>query len=768
MFVEKHYFCSVIFSDCVYQISHALEEWREKGNNRSPLNYTPMKRIGLFLMLLSMLFLETNAQIHVVGCAVTGVDTANATLSWSPEGGTPLNYTVAYKNMADASFTETITNDTFLILAGLLPNTAYSWKVRANSSSAGVGSWSEEMTFVTFVKAPFSCDFEDSLECYRWQYLNHTIGWYVGSATHNGGGHSLYVSGDSGATNAYYVVTFTESCPWAYRDIYFDPAASFYQLSYDAKVNGCSDARASVFLGPPAQPPAYATPPDSATCLLYNLWGYPNWKTFTHRLDSSFAGYQRLYFLWFNIIWTLHNPPAAIDNVVIEAGYCATQPTNLSAITSDTEAWLSWTDAGTAVSYDVRYKSETDILFTEVQVTGTTCELDNLAPATSYVWQVRPNCSATEHGLWETSCFQTRADVADIPYLCDFEDSSENTAWTFVNANTNQWHVGSGVSYGGANALYISNDNGVNNAYDSNSTSTAWAYRDIQVNPDLSDYVISFDFRGMGEIWANHNYDYARVFVGPPATPSGESVPTQAIQVGSDLVYISDWTTFSDTISIVPTPVLRLYLFWNNDNSYGTNPPAAFDNIRVYGCGTFDTDSCESPSNLVVDNVTDHSITIHFTRANEEDSLWQTVIVPDGQPVDSAPTEIIADTSHIFDNLQSNTLYRIYIRTVCDNNHSDWDSITQTTDLDQGVEEYLSHFSVTLFPNPTTGYCEVLCDDGFIECVQVYDISGRSLMLQKCDSTQASIDISGYALGLYLIRITTDKAVVTRRLILGL
>ncbi len=718
-------------------------------------------------MFLSVLSIETNAQVHVDGCIVTGVDTANATLSWSPEGGTPLNYTVAYKNIADDSFTETITNDTFLILTGLSSNTAYSWKVRANISSA-VGIWSEEMTFVTFVKAPFSCDFEDNLECYRWQYLNHAIGWFVGSATNNGGGHSLYVSGDSGTTNSYYNITFTESCPWAYRDIYFDPAASFYQLSYDAKVNGNSDAKAKVFLGPPAQPPVYATPPENATCLFYNLWGYPNWTTFTHRLDSSFAGYQRLYFLWSNIqIWPIDNPPVAIDNVVIDAGYCATQPTDLSAVTSDTEAWLSWTDAGDAVSYDVRYKSETDAQFTEVQVTGTACELNDLAPATNYVWQVRPNCSDTERGLWETSYFQTRVNVADIPYLCDFEDPSENEAWTFVNTSTNQWHVGSGVSHGGTNALYVSDDNGVNNAYDSNSTSTAWAYRDIQVNPDLSDYVISFDFRGMGEIWAGLNFDYARVFVGPPATPSGGSVPSHAIQVGSDLVYISDWITFTDTISIEQTPVIRLYLFWKNDNEYGNNPPAAFDNVMVYGCGTLDVDSCESPSNLVVDNVTDHSMTIHFNRANEADSIWETFIVPDGQSNEFTSIETIADTSHVFGNLQGNTLYHIYVRTVCDNNFSDWESITQATDFDPSVEDYMSNSYVTLFPNPTTGHCEILCDDGFVKGVQVYDISGRSLMSSEYSDTNVSLDMSDFAPGLYLIRITTDKVIVTRRLVLG-
>lgn len=726
-----------------------------------------MKRICFFLMFLSVLLIETNAQVHVDGCIVTGVDTANATLSWSPEGGTPLNYTVAYKNIADDSFTETITNDTFLILTGLSSNTAYSWKVRANISSA-VGTWSEEMTFVTFVKAPFSCDFEDNLECYRWQYLNHAIGWFVGSATHNGGGHSLYVSGDSGTTNSYYNITFTESCPWAYRDIYFDPAASFYQLSFDAKVNGNDDAMARVFLGPPAQPSAYATPPDSTTCLSYYLWGYPNWTTFTYRLDSSFAGYQRLFFLWSNIlIWPIDNPPAAIDNVVIEAGYCATQPTNLSAVTSDTEAWLSWTDAGDAVSYDVRYKAETDAQFTEVQVTATACELNDLVPATNYVWQVRPNCSDTERGLWETSYFQTRVNVADIPYLCDFEDPSENEAWTFVNTSTNQWHVGSGVSHGGTNALYVSDDNGVNNAYDSNSTSTAWAYRDIQVNPDLSDYVISFDFRGMGEIWAGLNYDYARVFVGPPATPSGEAVPSQAIQVGSDLVYISDWITFTDTISIEQTPVIRLYLFWKNDNEYGNNPPAAFDNVMVYGCGTLDVDSCESPSNLVVDNVTDHSMTIHFNRANEADSIWETFIVPDGQSNEFTSIETIADTSHVFGNLQGNTLYHIYVRTVCDNNYSDWISITQATDFDPSVEDYMSNSYVTLFPNPTTGHCEILCDDGFVKGVQVYDISGRSLMSSEYSDTNVSLDMSDFAPGLYLIRITTDKVIVTRRLVLG-
>ncbi len=92
-------------------------------------------------------------------------------------------------------------------------------------------------------------------------------------------------------------------------------------------------------------------------------------------------------------------------------------------------------------------------------------------------------------------------------------------------SNVNRWEIDTAANNGGTRALYISNDNGATNAYTLNSTSRSWAYTDIYFNPNAEEYIISFDFKGMGELYYSTIYDYAKVFIGPPVTPSGKATP---------------------------------------------------------------------------------------------------------------------------------------------------------------------------------------------------------------------------------------------------
>ena len=98
---------------------------------------------------------------------------------------------------------------------------------------------------------------------------------------------------------------------------------------------------------------------------------------------------------------------------------------------------------------------------------------------------------------------------AELPYFCDFEDSLENAQWGYsvdwwAPNITNSVNIGNAVSCSGENSLYISNDNGITNSYDTPFHNdppligTVSGYRDIYFTPGYPKYQIAFDSKGGG------------------------------------------------------------------------------------------------------------------------------------------------------------------------------------------------------------------------------------------------------------------------------
>ena len=91
--------------------------------------------------------------------------------------------------------------------------------------------------------------------------------------------------------------------------------------------------------------------------------------------------------------------------------------------------------------------------------------------------------------------------MADLPYMCDFENAAENANWglnpKIENFPTikNRWVIGSAMAYTGRNGLYVSGDDGKTNTY-AQTNNVLLAYRDITL--EMGDYDIAYDWRGMG------------------------------------------------------------------------------------------------------------------------------------------------------------------------------------------------------------------------------------------------------------------------------
>lgn len=162
----------------------------------------------------------------------------------------------------------------------------------------------------------------------------------------------------------------------------------------------------------------------------------------------------------------------------------------------------------------------------------------------------------------------------------DFNLPEDNASWYSPNTGANQWVIGD-ASYFGRNGkgLYVSNDNGVSNAYDA--ASDAYIYTELKF--DEGYYRIRFNYMVAGE---NDDYLSAGLFKEDgnyidlnPQTPGLILVADSLF--GFDPVN-DDWQYKERIIRINDPGWYRLAFFWSvDDDDDIVAPAAAVDNVSI-------------------------------------------------------------------------------------------------------------------------------------------------------------------------------------------
>ena len=80
-----------------------------------------------------------------------------------------------------------------------------------------------------------------------------------------------------------------------------------------------------------------------------------------------------------------------------------------------------------------------------------------------------------------------------------------------------------------------------------------------------------------------------------------------------------------------------------------------------------------------------------------------------------------------------------------------------------GVGAYASE--ITLYPNPNIGKFVIQSGMAAMKEVCVYDLQGRLLRKVSADGQTTAIDIKGLPSGTYMVRIETDKGIVTKTVV---
>ena len=516
---------------------------------------------------------------------------------------------------------------------------------------------------------PYSQDFNTAND---FTLLNgtQTNKWVYGAFTGNTGS-SIYVSNDNGASNAY--TNTTTSTVQAYRDFTIPAGSTIANFSFDWKSGGESTwDYVRVWVVPATFTPTVGTQigAGAGRTQLAQLNLQSTWQTFSlvNLNVSAYAGStMRLVFEWRNDDSAGIQPAVAIDNVNLSIPTCIMPSGMATSAVGATTATLSWTAPSPVPGNGYEYYLSTTNTAPTAATVGTanagTTVTPTVTPATTYYWWVRSVCSGTDKSVWVAGpSFTTTQIPATVPYIQNF--STGNDLQLNNGTQPNKWFYGSAVG-NPVNALYISNDNGVSNAYTISSSSVVQAYRDIIIPAGTTDAALAFDWKADGE----NSWDYLRVWLVPtsfvPTAGTQIAAGGGRIQVGGNFGQQTTWQNYLNTtlnLSSFAGQTMRLVFEWRNDGSGGTQPPVAIDNINL------SIPTCKVPSALAVSAITTTSATISWTAPTPAPvGGYQYYLSTTNTPpiATTVPTGSSATTTAVLSPLTPNTTYYFWVRSVC-------------------------------------------------------------------------------------------------------
>ncbi|SHK25429.1 fibronectin type III domain-containing protein [Chryseobacterium polytrichastri] len=618
--------------------------------------------------------------------APSSVATTTAIISWTAPTPAPANgyaYYLSTSNVPPTAGTiptgTTAAGVTTINLTPLTPNTTYYWWIRSVCSATDNSIWATGTSFTTGQIAttlPYTQNFNTSNDL-GFTSVGQTNRWTYGSATGNTG-NSVYISNNNGTANAYTIAGAT-SIVHAYRDITVPAGTTLSTFTFDWKGDGegATDLL-RVWLVPASYMPVAGTGITAGAGRVQVGGNFNQQTTWQNYLNtnvnlSSFVGTMRLVFEWRNDGSGGNQPPIAIDNINLYIPTCFVPTAMGIGTVGSSTASINWTAPtpapGNGYAYYVTTSNVPPVagtLPTGTTAAGvTTANLTLLTPNTTYYWWVRSVCSPTDNSLWVAGpSFTTGQIPAPLPYFQDFNTTND---LGFTSAGqTNKWAYGSATGNAGK-SVYISNDNGVSNAYTiSGAISTVHAYRDITVPAGTTISTFTFDWKGVGE----STWDYLRVWLVPtsymPAAGTGITAGAGRIQVGGNFNQQTTWQNYLNTnlvlSSFVASGTVRLVFEWINDGSGGTQPPIAIDNINLF------IPTCFVPTAMNVPSVGATTATIGWTPPTQvPGNGYQYYLSTSSTPptAGTPATGASATNTAVLTPLTPNTTYYWWVRSVC-------------------------------------------------------------------------------------------------------
>ena len=180
----------------------------------------------------------------------------------------------------------------------------------------------------------YTCNFDSDSDTAGWVFVNGSQQnkWFIGTAAHNSGTKSLYISNNNGTSNSY---SGAISFVYAYQEFTLDSGG--YAISYDWRCNGEGNYD-------------YLSGCISLTGSSMKLNQQSSWQNVLSEIYVPTSGTWRLVFAWANDASVYNDPAGAIDNIVFLQPTCP-RPDNMQfANITPTSFDFSWTESPPSAS----------------------------------------------------------------------------------------------------------------------------------------------------------------------------------------------------------------------------------------------------------------------------------------------------------------------------------------------------------------------------------------------------------------------------------
>ncbi len=383
-----------------------------------------------------------------------------------------------------------------------------------------------------------------------------------------------------------------------------------------------------------------------------------------------------------------------VDNLTIDTAFTCHTPTNLMATgISPSSIYVTWEDEVGENEWQVAFVPSylTDPDSNHIVTVHEKHYLATNLTDSNYVFFVRTHCSnGWGYSDWVSIPVTSFAyPPATVPYSHNFEAGSENAAWRIETGNpVSRWQIG--IPNGYSDTLLFITNNGADATYGSTIAET-WAYRDFQLS-GATEYEVRFKWLCNG----HPSYAYMQAMVGKPApilvstNYFDEVYPEGSVLIGK-YARQNDWKTTRYVLgSENDNTVQRLYFRWRNVYNSVYPPGAVIDNVQIVPY------HCSRPVDVTFEGATAHEAFISFSSAGPEQDSWQYVLCLGDYDPDTVTNVVTTQATSIqVSDLQANTFYTLYVRSICSNGyHSAWsEAVTFWTMCDPITIPYYENFT---------------------------------------------------------------------------
>lgn len=516
----------------------------------------------------------------------------------------------------------------------------------------------------------FSDDFEGTAS--KWTFTNDTTNeWHIGTATHNGGTSSMYISNDNGVTNTY---TSNSNVSLAESTVFTIPTTTTTLVfSYDwrSKAESTYDY-GEVWLMPSTYVATNTliTATSGGILIQNKLIDQITYKT--EKIDIDITSFNstsaKIVFVWKDDSSLQNQPPLSVDNISLIVPACPNiQTISINGITSNSIT-INWPTLSAGLGIELYHNTTgTPPTATPTGTTiaiGTTHTIPNLIPKTAYSIWYRSDCGANGKGEWFGPIEQTTSCIAQqLPLDEGFNTSSTTlNCWTILDLNKdavpsnkhNSWFINTSTVYEGDQAMYFYGTNSAKNHDDwlisPTYNLTAGSYY------KLSYYYYSSTYSG------DKNEFEVSLFKGGinPANPTQILVPKNQYRLGKyQLKEVYFQSQGGDT-----------NIGWHVTNDGYAD--LRIDMVRL------EVVNCTDIENITVTDVTENSVSVDITDIGN--TQWEYAVVaadaaaPTGAGTSTTSKSITISKDSNNASLVGDTNYDIYIRAKCktSNNYNAW------------------------------------------------------------------------------------------------